>query len=301
MFNLLLSLALTTQSAIHQEVNLVTVPVTVMNMQGALVTGLQAGHFQIFEDGEEQEILYCSIEDAPVSIGIVFDRSGSMADKINISTAALTKFLAQANSQDEFSLVAFNDRAFVATQWTDNPNELIQDLLMSGEPPKGKTSLIDALYLMAAQMKTARNSRKAILLITDGGDNHSRYTEIDVKRALKETDIQLYAIGVFDFNPNIGQFQAKTLEELQGPTLLEELTTLSGGLAYIGGQSQKQLEDIAVHLGRTLRDQYTLAYRPSAKKLHDGKYHKLKVKIHRLPKGVGPLIPFARYGYKGKI
>src|SRR5258708_8335469 len=126
MFNVLLSMALAAQSVIHQEVNLVTVSVTVTNMQGALVTGLQAGHFQIFEDGEEQEILYCSAEDAPVSIGIVFDRSGSMVNKISVSIAALTKFLEQANPQDEFSLVAFNDRPVMMTQWTDNPNDLIQ-------------------------------------------------------------------------------------------------------------------------------------------------------------------------------
>src|SRR6202041_3157446 len=181
------------------DVDLTLVNVTVTDPYGRLVTGLEQENFRIFEDNAEQEIVRFSGEDVPISIGVIFDMSGSMADKFEKSRLAAVQFFKTANPQDEFCLVNFNDRAQLASPFTASVEELQDRLLYT--TAHGQTALFDGIYLGLSQMKGARNSKKALLIISDGGDNHSRYTEMDVRKYLKEADVQMYAIGIYDLGP----------------------------------------------------------------------------------------------------
>ena len=178
------------------DVDMTLVNVTVTDPYGRLVTGLEQNNFRVFEDNTEQEVVRFSSEDVPISIGVIFDMSGSMADKFEKSRLAAVQFFKTANPQDEFCLVDFNDRAQLASPFTPSVEEL-QDRLMYSSA-HGQTALFDGIYLGLSQMKGAQNPKKALLIISDGGDNHSRYSETDVHKYLKEADVQLYAIGIFD-------------------------------------------------------------------------------------------------------
>jgi Ca-activated chloride channel homolog len=273
---------------LKSEVDLTLVNVTVTDPYGRLVTGLEQDSFRVFEDGIEQEIVRFSSEDVPISIGVIFDMSGSMSDKIDKSRLAAVQFFRTANPQDEFFLVNFNDRAQLASPFTASVEELQNRLMFTSAG--GETALFDGIYLGLSQMKGAHNAKKALLIISDGGDNHSRYTEGDVRSFVKEADVQIYAIGLYD--PNGGP----TVEEREGPFLLNDLTTMTGGRTFAVRQVG-DLPDIASKISMELRNQYVLGYRPSDRG-HDGKWRKIKVKL-RPPKGLPPLTVFAKSGYYG--
>jgi Ca-activated chloride channel family protein len=273
--------------AIRAEVTLALVNVTATDPYGRLVTGLEKENFRVFEHGIEQEIVSFSSEDLPVSIGLIFDMSGSMSDKAEKSRQAAVQFLQTANPRDEFFLVSFGDRAELARGFTSNIEELQNGLLFT--TAKGRTALFDAIYLGLSQMRGARNSKRALLIISDGGDNHSRYTESDIRNFVKEADCQLYSIGLFDAND-----QARTSEELYGPTLLTEITQLTGGRVFPVA-SLNELPDIAAKIGLELRNQYVLGYTPGNVR-HNGAWRKIKVKLVP-PKGLPPLSIYAKTGY----
>ncbi|HEY4742937.1 MAG: VWA domain-containing protein [Candidatus Acidiferrales bacterium] len=268
------------------DVDMTLVNVTVTDPYGRLVTGLEQNNFRVFEDNTEQEVVRFSSEDVPISIGVIFDMSGSMADKFEKSRLAAVQFFKTANPQDEFCLVDFNDRAQLASPFTPSVEEL-QDRLMYTSA-HGQTALFDGIYLGLSQMKGAQNAKKALLIISDGGDNHSRYSESDVRKYLKEADVQLYAIGIFD------QGEYKTVEEKEGPELLSEMTELTGGRTFTVG-NLSDLPDVASKISMELRNQYVLGYRPSDR-ARDGRWRKIKVRL-RPPKGLPPLQVFARTGY----
>jgi len=272
---------------IRKNVNLVLVNVTVTDPYGRLVTGLDQENFRVFEDGKEQEIMRFAEDDVPISIGMIFDVSGSMTDKIAKSRMAAVQFFKTANPADEFFLVDFADRAELATMFTSSIEELQNRLLFSA--PKGMTALLDAVYLGMSEMKGARNARKALLIISDGGDNHSRYDYSDVKRFLRETDVQIYAIGIID--PDACD---RTPEECAGPGFLQGLASMTGGRTFTV-RNLDDLSDIATKISMELRNQYVVGYRPRNAK-RDGKWRKIKVKI-RPPRGLPPLIVYSRYGY----
>jgi Ca-activated chloride channel family protein len=274
--------------SLKSEVDLTLVNVTVTDPYGRLVTGLEQDSFRIFEDGQEQEIVRFSSEDVPISIGVIFDMSGSMTDKIEKSRLAAVQFFRTANPQDEFFLVDFNDRAQLASSFTASVEELQNRLMFTSA--HGQTALFDGIYLGLSQMKGAHNAKKALLIISDGGDNHSRYTQGDVRNFVKEADVQIYAIGLYD--PNGGY----TAEEREGPFLLNDLTTMTGGRTFAVRQVG-ELPDIASKISMELRNQYVLGYRPTDR-AHDGKWRKIKVKL-RPPKGLPPLSVFAKSGYFG--
>jgi Ca-activated chloride channel homolog len=269
------------------DVDLTLVNVTVTDPYGRLVTGLEQENFRVFEDNAEQEIVRFSGEDVPISIGVIFDMSGSMADKFEKSRLAAVQFFKTANPQDEFCLVNFNDRAQLASPFTGSVEELQDRLLYT--TAHGQTALFDGIYLGLSQMKGARNSKKALLIISDGGDNHSRYTEMDVRKYLKEADVQLYAIGIYELGPDF-----PTPEERNGPGLLSELTEMTGGRTF-RVNSLNDLPDIASKISMELRNQYVLGYRPS-NRARDGKWRKIKVRL-RPPHGLPPLEVYARTGY----
>ncbi len=268
------------------ESDLTLVYVTVTEPTGRLVTGLEQSNFRVYEDGKEQEVVRFASEDVPVSIGVIFDMSGSMSDKIDKSKNAAVQFMLTANPQDEFFLVNFNDRAQLMDPFTTSVDEIQSRLMYVGA--HGMTALYDGVYLGLSQMKGAHNRRKALLIISDGGDNHSRYGENDVRSFVQESDVQIYAIGLYEADGG------PTPEERNGPSLLNDLTHLTGGRTY-AVRSPSELPDIATKISQTLRNQYVIGYRPS-NDAHDGKWRKIKVQV-RPPKGVPPLTVYAKTGY----
>jgi Ca-activated chloride channel family protein len=274
--------------SLHMDVDLALVNVTVTDPHDRLVTGLESDNFRIFENNVEEEILFFSSEDVPISVGVIFDLSGSMVNKIGKAKEAALQFYKTANPQDEFFLVSFNDRAKVTSTFTTSVEDLQSNLLSLF--PKGRTALLDGIYLGLNEMKTARNAKRALLIISDGGDNHSRYNEGDIKRLVREADTQLYSVGIFDSSG----YRGRTPEELNGPTLLSEVTEFTGGRAF-AVENLNDLPDIATKIGSELRNQYVLGYRPSNRS-HDSRWRKIKIKL-RPPKGLPPLSVYAKSGY----
>ena len=274
--------------SVHIDVDLALVDVTVTDPYDRLVTGLEPDNFRIFENSVEQEIQYFSYEDVPISIGVIFDLSGSMVNKLDKAREAASQFFKTANPQDEFFLVSFNERAELMSGFTSSVEDLQSRILSA--LARGRTALLDAIYLGLNQMRTARNGKRALLIMSDGGDNNSRYTEKDIKRLVREAGTQLYSVGIFDPFAN----RSRTPEELSGPSLLSEVTELTGGRAF-SVENINELPDIAAKIGAELRNQYILGYRPSNKS-HDARWRKIKVKL-RAPKGLPPLSVYAKAGY----
>jgi Ca-activated chloride channel homolog len=274
--------------ALRVDTTLVQINVTVTDPLNRFVTGLEKEHFRLFEDKVEQKILDFSAEDAPLSIGLVFDTSGSMGPKLQKSRQAAAQFFKTANPQDEFFLVEFNDRPELVVPFTPDTDELQNRLDFTQS--KGKTALLDGVYLAMNQMKKAHNPRKAILIISDGGDNNSRYTESEIKNAVREADVQIYGIGIFE---PLGS-RGRTPEEQMGPGLLNEVAELTGGRSY-SVENLNELADIAAKIGIELRNQYVLYY-SSTNQTRDGKYRHVNVKLVQ-PRGLPPLKAFFRLGY----
>src|SRR3981189_233203 len=273
---------------IHFDVDLALVNVTVTDPYNRLVTGLETDNFRVFEDNIEQEVVTFSAEDVPISIGVIFDFSGSMSNKVGKAREAAVQFFKTANQQDEFFLVSFNERAELSSSFTNSVEDLQSRMMLTA--PRGRTALLDALYLGLSQMRGAHNAKRALLILSDGGDNHSRYQESDIKRLVKEADTQLYAIGIFD---PLG-YRSRTFEELNGPSLLGEITEMTGGRAF-AVDNLNELPDIAAKIGLELRNQYVLGYRPS-NKARDGRWRKIKIKL-RAPRGLPPLTVYSKTGY----
>ena len=267
------------------EVNLVLVPVTVTDQMNRVVLGLEKENFQVYEDKRLQSVQHFSCTDVPVSVGIIFDTSGSMTTKIDRAREAVAEFMKTANPEDEFFLITFADRPIDLVDATTSPEELSNNLAFAR--PKGSTALLDAIYLGMAKMRSAKYSRKAMLIISDGGDNHSRFSEKDVKRLVKESDVTIYAIGIYDaYFP--------TLEERLGPELLSDICDVSGGRSF-AVDNLNDLPDIATKIGVELRNQYVLGYRPN-ETVSDGKWHKIRVRMRAL-KGLPRLQVSAKQGY----
>jgi Ca-activated chloride channel family protein len=275
-------------AGLHMDVDLALINVTVTDPYNRLVTGLDPDNFRVYEDNIEQEVVTFSSEDVPISIGVIFDFSGSMANKISKAREAALQFFKTANPQDEFFLVSFNERAELTSSFTNSIEDLQSRMMLTA--PKGRTALLDAIYLGLSQMRGARNGKRALLILSDGGDNHSRYNESDIKRLVKEADTQLYAIGIFD---PLG-YRNRTPEELNGPSLLGEVTEMTGGRVF-AVENLNELPDIASKIGMELRNQYVLGYRPS-NKAHDARWRKIKIKL-RAPKGLPPLNVYSKTGY----
>ncbi len=276
------------EPAIRVETQLVLINVTVTDPMNRFVTGLEKEHFQLFEDKAKQEITQFSSEDAPLSVGLVFDASGSMGSKLQKSRLAAAQLFKTANPEDEFFLIQFNDRPELVVPFTTNTEEIQNRLTFT--QAKGRTALLDAVKLAMSTMRKARNPRKAIIILSDGGDNSSRYTESEVKNAVREADVQVYAIGIFESMGGRG----RTAEEMAGPGLLNEMAESTGG-RHFPVENINELPDIAAKIGIELRNQYVLGYTPT-NAARDGKYRKVLVKLKQ-PRGLPPLKAFFRLGY----
>ena len=273
---------------IQVDVNLVVVNVTVTDPYDRIVTGLDQENFAVYDEKVSQRIVAFSTEDAPISVGMIFDSSGSMSDKIEKSKEAALQFFKTSNPQDEFMLINFNERPNLISAFTSK-FENLEDRLITVRAG-GKTALLDAIYLGLSEMKKATTNRKALLVISDGGDNHSRYTERDVKKAVKEADVEIYAVGIFEPLSSRG----RTTEEAGGPGLLSELAEVSGGRMF-SVEDPNELPDIMEKISIELRNQYVIGYKPS-NLVRDGRWRRIKVKLSP-PKGLPPLQVYARTGY----
>src|SRR5882757_3061556 len=270
---------------IRVDVNLVLVPATVTDPMNRLVTGLERENFFIYDNNIVQTIKSFSTEDAPVTIGIVLDLSGSMTSKFLRARKALSEFLRTANPQDEFYVVGFNDRPAVIVDYTSDIEDVEARMVML--KPEKRTALIDAVYLGVSKMRQAKYERKALLIISDGGDNRSRYTEGELRRVVRESDLQIYSIGIFD------QY-APTQEEQMGPILLTDVCEMTGGRLFKVGDLG-DLGDIATRISAELRNEYLIGFRPSEVKT-DGNWRKLKIRLVP-PPGLPALTVHNRQGY----
>lgn len=267
------------------DVDMVLVPVTITDPMNRLVTGLDRDNFNLFEGKDRQDIKTFSSEDAPVSLGVIFDMSGSMGSKIERAREAVIEFFKTANPQDEFFMITFADKPEAISDFTTSIEDIQGKLVYT--IPKGRTALLDAIYLGISKMRQAKYAKKALLIISDGGDNHSRYTEGEIRSTVKEADVLIYAIGIYDH-------YFPTEEERLGPTLLSEITELTGGRAFTI-DNPNDLADVSTKIGIELRNQYVLGYRPK-NLARDGKWRKIKVKLIP-PKGLPPLRVYAKTGY----
>ena len=274
---------------IRVDSSLVLIPAHVTTANGNSVTDLTKENFRLFEDGVEQEITFFAQDDAPLSVGLVFDSSGSMQNKIRRSAEAAQKFFTTAGSEDEFFLVEFNERPKLTVPFTSNSQEIYKRITRTR--PFGRTSLLDAIHLAMEQMKHARNLRKAIVILSDGGDNRSRYTEAEVRNAMLESDVQLFAMGIF----NQTDAHKLTQEEQNGPHLLDELAEQTGGRNYPVDRID-DLASISERISRELRSEYVLGYSPS-NKVRDGRYHEVTVRLDA-PDAPRGLRLYFRHGYQ---
>jgi Ca-activated chloride channel family protein len=274
------------------DTTLVVIPVTVTDPMNRFVLGLDQKDFRLYENDIEQKVTHFSGEDAPLSVGLLIDTSGSMSMKLDTSRRAVAEFLKTMNAQDEAFLIEFNDRANVTQGFTDRMSEIKNK--MTSMQPGGLTALLDAVELGVREMKKAKNPRKALVVVSDGGDNHSRYTPTDLKDLVREADTQIYAMGVFE--PML--FPGLASEEISGPRLLAQLTDQTGGRAF-GASNFDQLPAIAEKIAIELRNQYVLAYTPTNKE-KDGKYRHVSVKL-RQPDGLPGLKARSRSGYYAPV
>jgi Ca-activated chloride channel homolog len=274
--------------SIRVNSELVLIPVSVLDHRGQPVVGLQKDSFTVLDNDAEQVITHFAMEDAPISVGFVVDASASMLGKMEKSREAVKRFLNTANPEDEFFLVRFNSRADLVVDLTRDADELQKQIRFI--QPSGGTALLDAIRFSITQMKTAKNARKLLIIVSDGGDNSSRYTRSDLRTLVREADIQIYAIGIFD----PADMRLRTPEETNGPDLLQEVTTQTGGRLF-EVSNVNEMPKFALELSRALRAQYLLGYAPNFPR-HDGKYHRVEVKLVQ-PQGTPNLKASWRRGY----
>jgi Ca-activated chloride channel family protein len=274
---------------LRAAVDLVLVPTTVTDGKNRPVTDLQKQNFAVYEENEPQEIRNFSTEDAPISVGLILDVSKSMSNKIETERTAVAEFFNNASPEDDYFVITLGDRPRVIADTTQSLDDIEAKLALV--IPNGNTALLDGVYLGVDKLKSARYQRRALLIISDGGDNHSHYTAKETKRLVQEADVFIYAIGIFDNMP-VPVF--KTIEEKLGKRLLTQITELTGGRT-IAADDRSKVPEIAATISRELREQYLLGYRSSIA-AHDGKWRKIKVQVNS-SEGVPPLHAYYKKGY----
>jgi len=270
-------------ASLRIDSNLVLVPVTVCDNRNRPVTGLEKQHFRVFDDSVEQTVTQFAMDDAPLSIGLVFDISGSMSNKLRLARDAASEFLNTSNPEDDFFLVEFNERPKLVTPLTEDYQEIESQLSLA--EAHGRTALMDAIVLAMHEIKRSGKSRKALLIVSDGGDNCSRYTSGELKNLVRESDAIVYAIGIYGL--------ASSPEELAGPSLLTEIAEQTGGRHFAA--DLRDLPDIAAKIGVELRNRYVIGYSPTNQQ-RDGRYHPVQIKVVP-PRGMSSLRTSWRRGY----
>lgn len=269
---------------IKVDVNMTLVPVTVMDSYGRSVLGLNPSNFRVFDGNEQRPIISFGTSDAPISIGLIFDCSRSMTDKFPIARQAPLQLFQQLNPEDEAFLVTVSDKPALRQDFTSEFTQIQNSLMFTA--PQGTTSLVDGIYMGLEWLKKAHNPRKALIIVSDGGDNNSRYTLRDLAGLAAEADAQIFTICLYQ-NP-------QSQEEAEGPALLTRLAQVSGGINYMIGDVNV-MKTAFGQIGVTLHNQYMLGYYP-AENGQSGKYRKIKVQL-LVPQGIQRLQIFARGGY----
>jgi Ca-activated chloride channel family protein len=266
--------------------DLITLNVTLTDTYGRFVTGLTKEAFTVLDDKDPQEITFFSDEDAPVSLGVIFDVSGSMGkDKIMKARDALKHFIETSHDGDEYFLIGFNQRSQVLLDRTRDSDALLTKLTYV--QTKGQTALYDACYLGVEKVTRGTHPKRALLVISDGQDNSSRYTFNELRRILKESDVLIYAIGITDSGDPSGL-------GVVGQTILDELAGVSGGRAFFP-DTAAEMNEIFERIAIELRHQYSIGYRPK-NFVNNGKWHKVKVKVTP-PRGLPRLFVRTKEGY----
>jgi Ca-activated chloride channel homolog len=267
--------------------DLVSLTLTVTDLYGRYVSGLTKNAFTITDNNQEQEITYFSDADAPVSVGVLFDVSGSMSgDKIQKARKALSRFIASSHPSDEYFLIAFNSRAQLLMDRTRDGEALLQKLTLV--QPRQNTALYDAVYLGIERVTRGAHQKRALLIISDGQDNSSRYNFGEVRRLMKESDVVTYAVGIIDAG-DVGSSIG-----MQGQAFLDELTSVTGGKSFYPS-SDVEMDEIFERIALELRHQYSIGYTPTDFQ-PDGKWRKVKVKV-KPPRGLPRLTVRGREGY----
>ena len=263
------------------DVEMVFVKVSVTDPLNRYVTGLENEHFKVYEDNIEQTISHFNQEAAPISAGIIFDVSASMKDNNNIRKAknAITRFLQSGNPVDEYFLITFNNKTNLAQSFTDQSSSLENEAAF--QKAGGTTALYDAVYMGLDQIKRGAHEKKALIVISDGEDNSSRYTSAEIREFAKEMDVQVYAIG------QIGPLGT-------GSSELQRIVNITGGRAFFPNNFN-ELDYYIDLIHAELRSQYVLGYMPT-NKAHDGKWRRIRIKLDA-PQGLPKLILHAREGY----
>jgi len=276
------------QPNFRAESNLVVIPVSVTDSANRFVLGLRKEDFKLFDNGVEQPVAHFSGEDVPLSIGLAFDISGSMDFKMRTSRDAAATMLKTMGPDDEAFLAEFNDKVDLTVPFTGKTQQ-IRDALQNVKAG-GLTALLDAVNFTLGEMKKAKNPRKAIVIVSDGGDNSSKYTAAQIESLVREADVEIYCMGVFDPLSSLALSQ----EEVSGPRLLSEIATQTGGRAFAASVSS-DLPSVAARIAIELRNQYVIGYYPKDQ-VKDGKYHTVEVKVSQ-PTGVPALKMHWRQGY----
>jgi len=271
-------------ASIRVDAKLVLIPVTVTDTFGAPFQGMTPDRFRLFEDGVEQRVKYFAAQDAPVSLGVVFDASRSMEGKLDESRAAISRFFRTSMAGDEYFLVEFSDRPRLLSGFTTSTAVIEKSLI--GIKPKNWTALLDAVYMSIHQMKHASNSRRALLILSDGGDNNSRYTENEIKSRVREADVSIYSIG-------LGAGLVK-----RHVRLLKQLSNETGG-EYCQADKMTDLPDAIERISAAIRHQYLLGY-SSSNSSNDGMYRKIQVTVKQSPEKP-PLHASWRNGYYAPV
>lgn len=269
------------------DTSLVTVPVNVFDSQNRVVNHLDPGVFRVFEDGVEQRIESVGSDDAPVSVGFVFDTSASMGAKLNLSRQAVAEFLRFENPEDESFLLPFDSHPGTVTGFSKRSEDILTQL--ASVKSSGTTAMLDAIQAAFLNIRKAHNARRAIIIVSDGGDNHSRITRTEILRLAREADAQVYAIGTFE--PPAARH--RSVEEWTGPELLAGIAEQTGGRSFPARQAS-DVVDAAIRIGFELHNQYLIAYRP-ANQNWNGQYRRITVEA-TVP-GFPQLRLYWRHGY----
>lgn len=266
---------------------LVNVNVTAIDSQNRFMAGLSREHFEVFDNEVRQQIDHFSYEDAPLSLGIIYDVSGSMEKHISRSLVALKRFIEMSHEDDEFFLITFNDQSRLAQDFTRSADQLLSRLTLAA--PKGKTAVYDAVYLGIEKLRHGRHSRKALLIISDGQDNNSRHSIKELRNLIREADVQIYAIG-------ITTLLADSLARF-GRSVLDEIAQVTGGRAFFpNAYRETGIIEVCTRIALELRHQYTLGFYPT-NAVPDTRWHKIKVRVNA-PKGTGRVSLAHRRGYQ---
>lgn len=258
------------------DANLVLIPVSVSDQIGRPVAGLEKKHFRILDNKEPQTIATFSMDDGPVALGLVFDTSSSMGRNLAAARRAAAMFVGMANPGDQFLLVEFDSAPRMTVPLTEDLAHIKYELTFNQS--RGSTAMIDGVYMAMNEIKKSKAERKALILVSDGDDNNSRYSPGELKTVLQESEVLIYSVGLFGDAAN--------------PPLMRGIAEETGGRLFVANSG---LPEIAAKISVDLRNRYLIGYSPT-NPARDGLYHKVEVEMAP-PRGLGKLKWYWRRGY----